>query len=123
MNVALGFGLPGATFPGTFAAPQVPDKKNFAPRISFAYTPHWGRFLLGENKTVFRGAGYGIFYDGMFSNIIDNTAESQPNTLGAAVFLSKGGKGRRWHLLSRGSQPRRIHSLSSPQWLPISTIQ
>ena len=84
INTALGFGLLNAKFPDSFATPQVPDKRNFAPRISLAYTPHWGRFLLGEKKTVFR-AGYGIFYDGLFANIVDNTLESQPNTLGGSV--------------------------------------
>ena len=42
LNLGLGFGVPGATFPDSFSSPQVPDKKNFAPRISLAYTPHWG---------------------------------------------------------------------------------
>ena len=89
INLGLGFGIPNTTFPDSFATPQTPDKKNFAPRISFAYTPHWGRFLFGENKTVFRG-GYGIFCDGLFSNIIDNTAESQPNTLGGSIAPQSG---------------------------------
>jgi hypothetical protein len=84
LDVSLGFGVPNATFPGSFSAPQIPDKRNFAPRVSFAYTPHWGHLFFGENKTVLR-AGYGIFYDGLFSNIVGNTAESQPNTLGGGI--------------------------------------
>lgn len=92
LDVSLGFGVPNATFPGSFSTPQIPDKRNFAPRISFAYTPHWGRFFFGENKTVLR-AGYGIFYDGLFSNIVDNTGESQPNTLGGSI-ASQSGKGQ-----------------------------
>ncbi|MGH9678410.1 MAG: TonB-dependent receptor domain-containing protein, partial [Candidatus Acidiferrales bacterium] len=75
MNLAVGFGVPGQTFPDLFSARQVPDKRNFAPRLSLAYTPHWGHFLFGEDKTIIR-AGYGVFYDGLFSNIVDQTAES-----------------------------------------------
>ena len=84
LNLNIGFGVPGGVFPDLYSARQVPDKKNFAPRVGLAYTPHLGRFLLGENKTVFR-AGYGIFYDGLFSNIVDNSDESQPNTLGGSI--------------------------------------
>jgi len=89
LDVSLGLGVPNATFPSSFSAPQIPDKRNFAPRISFAYTPHWGHLFFGENKTVLR-AGYGIFYDGLFSNIVGNTAESQPNTLGGGIPSQSG---------------------------------
>ena len=92
-NTNAGFGLPNAMDPAyatdpalynsLFAFQQTPDKRNFAPRLGLAYTPHWGRFLFGEDKTVLR-AGYGIFYDGLFTNITDNSAESQPNTLGGS---------------------------------------
>jgi hypothetical protein len=37
------------------------DKNNFAPNVSFAYTPGFNNFLFGENKTVIRG-GYRISY-------------------------------------------------------------
>jgi hypothetical protein len=71
-------GLAGATFPGSFGAQEIPDKNNFAPRVGLAYTPRvWNRFFGGD-KTVFR-AGYGIFYDGLFTNILDNTAGGSPN--------------------------------------------
>jgi hypothetical protein len=94
-NTNLGVGIPIATaayadpanpalFDSLFSYKQVPDKRNFAPRIGIAYTPHWGKFLFGDGKTVFR-AGYGIFYDGMFSNIADNTQASQPNTFGGFI--------------------------------------
>ena len=93
-NINAGVGLPNATdpsfatnpaaFDSLFSFKQIPDKRNFAPRLGLAYTPHWGRFLFGDGKTVFR-AGYGIFYDGLFTNITDNTAESQPNTLGGGI--------------------------------------
>jgi Carboxypeptidase regulatory-like domain/TonB-dependent Receptor Plug Domain len=95
-NLSAGVGLPNATnpeyanpatpafFDSLFSFKQVPDKRNFAPRIGLAYVPHWGRMFFGDGKTVFR-AGYGIFYDGLFTNITDNTAESQPNTFGGAI--------------------------------------
>ena len=100
-NTAAGIGLPNATdpsyadpsnpakFDSLFSFKQVPDKRNFAPRLGLAYTPHWGRFLFGEGKTTFR-AGYGIFYDGLFSNIVDNTAASQPNTFGGTLPFQSG---------------------------------
>lgn len=90
INYSLGFGLPGATFPSAFAFSQQPDRKNFAPRLGFAYTPHWGQRFFGEDKTVIRG-GYGIFYDGLFTNIVDNTAASAPNVTGGNIT---GGSGR-----------------------------
>ncbi len=81
-----------ALFDSLFSYKQVPDKRNFAPRLGLAYTPHWGGFLTGEGKTTFR-AGYGIFYDGLFSNIADNSAESQPNTFGGTI-ASQTGRGQ-----------------------------
>ncbi len=93
-NLNAGVGLPNATSPSfatnpaafdsLFSFKQIPDKRNFAPRLGLAYTPHWGRFLFGDGKTVFR-AGYGIFYDGLFTNITDNSGESQPNTFGGSI--------------------------------------
>jgi Carboxypeptidase regulatory-like domain len=126
IDVGLGFGVPGATFPDSFASPQIPDKKNFAPRISFAYTPHWGRFLLGENKTVFR-AGYGIFYDGLFSNIVDNNLQSQPNTLGGSIPSPTGqgvGNASSFNAISTAPDPlltifsmaNKIHNPMTQQW-------
>lgn len=91
-NVGVGIGLPIADasystdltkFESLFTSKQLPDKANFAPRLGLAYTPHWAKPLFGDGKTTFR-AGYGIFYDGLFSNIVDNTAESQPNTFGGS---------------------------------------
>jgi len=86
----LGIGIPGATFPGSFAVPERSDWNNFAPRVGLAYTPQFWKRLLGENKTVFR-AGYGIFYDGLFTNILDNTGAAQPNAVGGTLV---GGAGR-----------------------------
>jgi hypothetical protein len=64
-----------------------PDRNNFGPRISFAYTPDFAKGFFGESKTVIR-AGYGMFYDPFFTNIADNAAASSPNTLG---FSQTGG--------------------------------
>jgi hypothetical protein len=90
INYALGFGVPGAVFPNMYSFQQQPDRNNFAPRIGVAYTPHWGRRFLGYDKTVIR-AGYGVFYDGLYTNIIDNTAASTPNATGGTIV---GGAGR-----------------------------
>lgn len=102
-NVNAGVGLPNATdpsfststtaFDSLFSFKEIPDKRNFAPRLGLAYTPHWGRFLFGDGKTVLR-AGYGIFYDGLFTSITDNTAESQPNTFGGSLTAGSSGRGQ-----------------------------
>lgn len=101
-NTAAGVGLPNATdpsfatdpskFDSLFSFQQVPDKRNFAPRLGLAYTPYWGRFLFGDGKTVIR-AGYGIFYDGLFTTITDNSGTSQPNTFGGFI-PSQTGRGQ-----------------------------
>jgi hypothetical protein len=93
-NLNAGFGLPNATdlsfatnqaaFDSLFSFKQIPDKRNFAPRLGLAYAPRWSRLLFGDGKTVLR-AGYGIFYDGLFTNITDQTAEMQPNTFGGSI--------------------------------------
>ena len=98
-NVNAGFGLPNAMdssygtnptkFDSLFSFRQIPDKRNFAPRLGLAYTPHWGRFLFGDGKTVLR-TGYGIFYDGLFTEIITEAASSQPNTFGGTLSSQTG---------------------------------
>jgi hypothetical protein len=90
INYSLGFGVPGAVFPNMYSFQQQPDRNNFAPRLGIAYTPHWGRKFLGYDKTVIR-AGYGVFYDGLFTNIPDNTAATTPNATGGTIT---GGAGR-----------------------------
>jgi hypothetical protein len=62
------------------------DRNNFGPRVGFAYSPKWGKWMFGEDKTVIRG-GYGIFYDTFFTNIADNTASSSPNAAGGVTSL------------------------------------
>ncbi|HXA07125.1 MAG TPA: hypothetical protein VNY30_19895, partial [Bryobacteraceae bacterium] len=90
VDTRLGVGLGGTSnFPGVFTSPQQGDKNNFAPRVGFAYTPRfWSRFL-GHDKTVIR-AGYGIFYDQLFTNILDNTATSSPNAVQDTVNAGAG---------------------------------
>jgi len=90
IKYSLGFGVPGAVFPDVYSFAQQPDRNNFAPRIGVAYTPRWGGWLGGHGLTVIR-AGFGVFYDGLFTNIVDNTAASVPNVNGGTVT---GGAGR-----------------------------
>jgi hypothetical protein len=91
----LGFGLVGGVFPNEFSAKQQPDRNNFAPRIGIAYTPHFGGRFIGDGKTVIR-AGYGMFYDSLFTNILDNTGGTPPNAVGGTLTgtgLQNGGRG------------------------------
>ena len=83
----------GAGDPNFFTTPikQKNDNNNFAPRVSFAYSPHFWNSLLGNDKTVIR-AGFGMFYDNLFTNIVDNTASTTPNAISAAI--NSGGAGR-----------------------------
>ena len=60
------------------------DKEDWGPRFSFAYAPSFWKGLLGDGKTVVRG-GFGIFYDGFFTNILDNTQASSPNSVASAI--------------------------------------
>ncbi len=72
---------------------QQRDNNNFAPRASFAYTPHFFKKFFGEDRTVIRG-GFAVNYDFFFSNILENTASGVPNANGVATFGSDvGGRG------------------------------
>ena len=87
ISSGVGFGLPGipvSDFFNLYSAQQIADKNNFAPRVGFAYVPRSWKRLFGDGKTVIRG-GYGVFYDGLFTNIPDNAAESAPNALGGTI--------------------------------------
>jgi hypothetical protein len=96
------FGLPSnaAAFPafaGLFVDPftrveQQRDNNNFAPRLSFAYTPDFFRGLLGENRTVLRG-GFAVNYDVFFNNILSNTIATYPNALGTTTVAPNSGRG------------------------------
>ncbi len=77
-------GMAGVSFPAVYSAKQPADRNNFGPRAGIAYTPHrWPR-IFGQDKTVIR-AGYGIFYDGLFTNILDNTGGTPPNAVGGTL--------------------------------------
>jgi hypothetical protein len=77
-----GFGVPFNT-----VARQQRDNNNFAPRVSFAYQPGWGRRLFGENRTVIRG-GFAVSYEFFFNNILVNTAATPPNVFGVTNLAS-----------------------------------
>jgi hypothetical protein len=55
--------------------PVKADKNNIAPRIGFAFVPHYG--IFADGKTVVHG-GFGIYYDPFFTNILVNSAQSSP---------------------------------------------
>jgi outer membrane receptor protein involved in Fe transport len=58
--------------------PAIPkDKNNFAPRVGFAWSPHFWKGLLGEDATVIRG-GFSIAYDPAFYNILLNVQGGAP---------------------------------------------
>ncbi len=58
--------------------PRTPaDKNNIAPRIGFAYSPHFWKSFLGEDATVIRG-GFSIAYDAAFYNILLNVQGGAP---------------------------------------------
>jgi hypothetical protein len=88
-DLSAGLGLLGQSFPNKFAHPQQGDLNNFAPRVGFAYTPRLLPRLFGHDKTVIR-AGYGVFYDGIFTNILDNTAGASPNAIGFTATSNTG---------------------------------
>jgi len=88
-DLSAGIGLLGQSFPNKFAHPQQGDLNNFAPRVGFAYTPRMWQRLFGHDKAVIR-AGYGIFYDGIFTNILDNTAGASPNAVGFTATSNAG---------------------------------
>jgi hypothetical protein len=80
------------TDPLTLRVPEKPDRNNFGPRLGIAYTPKFWSGIFGQDKTAIR-AGFGMFYDVLFANILDNTASSTPNVTGGTVIPS-GGRGQ-----------------------------
>lgn len=76
-----------ATDPLSLSVKQRGDKNNFGPRAGITYSPRFWNGLFGGDKTVFR-AGFGTFYDVLFTNILDNTAASTPNVTGGTAIGS-----------------------------------
>jgi hypothetical protein len=69
------------------SSPKLDSQKAlFGPSIGFAYTPHWGGFITGHDKTVIRG-GYRLQYDPAFYNIYLNMATSSPQVFRDAIRL------------------------------------
>jgi hypothetical protein len=65
--------------------PDLPAPKNsWGPSIGFAYAVGNGGWLMGDNKTVFRG-GYRLSYDPPFYNIYLNIASSSPQVLAQTI--------------------------------------
>ncbi|HVS83106.1 MAG TPA: TonB-dependent receptor [Pyrinomonadaceae bacterium] len=64
-----------------------PDRNNFAPRVGFAWQPNFKGF--GEHfaggRTVIRG-GFGIGYDRIFENLVNNSRFNPPFSAAAAGF-------------------------------------
>ena len=60
------------------------DNNNFAPRLGFAYVPHFWKSLLGQDATVIRG-GFSIAYEPAFYNILLNIANAAPFAASVAV--------------------------------------
>ena len=67
--------------------PVKADKNDIAPRIGFAYNPHFGLFSSGN--TVMRG-GFGVFFDSDFTNIAYNSATTAPNSFSNTLIVTTG---------------------------------
>ena len=105
------FNAPGTPYPGLdmsnpgcFPTPgticnsqQVSDKTEWGPRLGVSYNPTFSH----RYQTVLR-AGFGAFYDVLFTNIIDNIQASAPNA--ASPLITS---------LSSGSAPRGIGAWST----------
>jgi hypothetical protein len=94
--------FPGFDVPLQTRVEQKPDRNNFGPRVSFAYSPRFksgfGKTFFGEDLTVIRG-GFAVNYDVFFNNILSNIEATSPNSLGGDL----GGAANR-----NGTTPRGI---------------
>jgi hypothetical protein len=65
--------------------PNIPSPKDsFGPSIGFAYAVGNGGWLMGDNKTVFRG-GYRLAYDPPVYNVYLNISSSAPQVLAQTI--------------------------------------
>jgi hypothetical protein len=74
----------GLVYPGDPGAPQgwyFPDRKNFAPRIGFAWDP------FGNGRTSLRG-GFGMFYDTLNGWMSDWATDEPPFAASADIFFN-----------------------------------
>jgi len=78
---------PSNTFPTPVHVRE--DGNNWGPRVGFSYTPRFWNHIFGEDKTVLR-AGYGVFYDTLFTNITDNEAAASPNAVSGTLLGTTG---------------------------------
>ncbi len=69
---------------------QQADGNQWGPRVGIAWSPT----LFGQNKTVVR-SGFGVFYDVVFTNIIDNIQASAPNAASPVINSSTSANGNR----------------------------
>jgi len=69
---------------------QVADGSEWGPRAGIAWSPT----LLGQHKTVIR-TGFGVFYDVVFTNIIDNIQATAPNAASPTITSSSTANGHR----------------------------
>lgn len=65
---------------------QSSDGVEWGPRFGVSYNPK----IFGNHMTVIRG-GVGIFYDVLFTNIIDNIQASAPNTAAPEIISNPSG--------------------------------
>src|SRR5262249_41700307 len=84
------FPQPQANPPVVCNTKQQADGSDWGPRAGITYSPE----LLGQHKTVFR-AGFGVFYDVYFTNIIDNIQASAPNAASPLITSSTSANGNR----------------------------
>lgn len=89
------FNAPGTPYPGidlnnqacfpsatvTCNMAETADARDWGPRFGVAYSPTW----WSNYQTVIRG-GVGMFYDGLFTNIIDNIQAGAPNNSAKSII-------------------------------------
>ncbi len=98
---------PGATC----KTAQQADGSDWGPRAGIAWSPT----LFGQQKTVVR-SGFGVFYDVVFTNIIDNIQATAPNAASPVITSSTKANGNRgtssWYeqFASLNKNPRATNS-------------